>query len=426
MKNFSLAVFILFLLCLSAKNLYSLQEASPYSSSFSQAKFVPDISFILDCSAVYRDIDNEEFEGLEMPGFMHHHEDDAGHGHHHEKMHANSGFNFNYGELALYSAVDPYFELFGTFHLGIESFEVEEGFVNTTSLPLGLQLKIGKFLSGIGRLNGQHAHYWDFADQPVVYESILGDHGLLEIGAQLGWIAPIDTYLLIGAEALKGENEKSFGYEGFSNNAIEVKSSKFTGCYTAFIKSSFDINSLTVLYGASGAFGRARMDHGLTEESDNALYGDTLIAIGDLTIKYFIDPYRYVSLQGEYLHRNIEGDYYKAESAGTTIQDIEKNHSGFYSQLVVKPFLLWRMGVRYEMLDKNKIEFDGEEADLPDKFNKYSAMVEYNPSEFSRIRLQYNYNNMKYEGDEDFKEKPFHEVILQVNMTIGAHGAHNF
>ncbi len=51
-------------------------------------------------------------------------------------------------------------------------------------------------------------------------------------------------------------------------------------------------------------------------------------------------------------------------------------------------------------------------------------MLEYNPSEFSRLRLQYNHNSSLYneEGEKNNKD----EVVLQFNYAIGAHGAHTF
>ncbi len=394
------------------------------SGSFSQPKFVPDISLILDFSAVYRDMDDEEFETLEIPEFIHGHgHEEEEHGHSHSHMNANRGFNLNYGELALHSAVDPYFDLWAMFHLSPEGFEIEEGFVNTTSLPAGLQLKLGKFLSGFGRHNGQHAHYWDFADQPSVYRAFLGDHGLCERGVQTTWTAPVGFYLLAGAESLQGENAASFGYDGFSNNQIEKKSAGAPNVYTGFIKSSFDAGDFTILYGVSGAGGKARINHDLTDDSGHALYGDTLILGGDLTVKYLIDSYRYLSLQGEYLQRNINGNLYKAGTTGTVAADIEKSQSGYYAQFVIKPFPLWRFGIRHETLIINEIKIDGEKTDAPENLSKYSAMIEYDPTEFSRIRLQYNYDRTKYCENE---KKPVHEIILQFNMSIGAHGAHSF
>ena len=54
-------------------------------------------------------------------------------------------------------------------------------------------------------------------------------------------------------------------------------------------------------------------------------------------------------------------------------------------------------------------------------------MVEFNPTEFSRIRLQYNYDRTRYAfEDTQWTVTPVHELSLQVNLAIGAHGAHAF
>ncbi|MGH7808181.1 MAG: hypothetical protein ACRENT_08810, partial [Thermodesulfobacteriota bacterium] len=50
---------------------------------------------------------------------------------------------------------------------------------------------------------------------------------------------------------------------------------------------------------------------------------------------------------------------------------------------------------------------------------RYAAMLTINPSEFSRIRLQYEFD------DPDFADS-FHAVFLQFEYSIGAHGAHPF
>jgi hypothetical protein len=50
---------------------------------------------------------------------------------------------------------------------------------------------------------------------------------------------------------------------------------------------------------------------------------------------------------------------------------------------------------------------------------RISPMLTFNPSEFSRIRLQYDYTNF------DFKENE-HAVYLQFQYSLGPHGAHPF
>jgi hypothetical protein len=398
-------------------------QAKSETDLIAKRKIIPDISLILDFGAAYRNLSQEKFESLEIPEFTHSHGEDEESGHSHEGMNAKRGFNFNYGELVMSAAVDPYFDLFAAFHLSEEGFEVEEGFINTRSLPGGVQMKAGKFLSSFGRANSQHAHFWAFNDRPLVHKAFFGDEGLLEKGAQIGWTLPTSFYLFIGGEILQGENEASFGYEGYSNDSAEVKTSKIPNVYTGFAKTSFDAGSLSVLLGASGAFGKARINHELEDDSGHAVYGDSMILGGDIVMKYFLDSYRYISLEGEYLYRSIEGDYYDAETGSTIKSDVEKKQSGYYAQLIVRPFMVWRMGVRYESLINNSVKTGGVKSDAEKILPKYSAMVEYNPTEFSRVRLQYNYDRSVFLEE---KRKPVHEVALTFNMSIGAHGAHSF
>ncbi len=406
------------------KNAYN----EPISAPFAQGKFVPDISLIADFSIAARDIGDERYAALEVPGLIHAHGHEE-HGHEHAALNAKNGFNFNYAELSLYSVVDPYFDLFATFHLSEESFEVEEAYFTTRSFPFGLQLKAGKFLSSFGRINEQHAHYWDFANQPLVYRAFFGDHGLLEKGARLSLLAPVPFYLLIGGEVLSGENEVSFGAEGFEDEtgANSVDDAVGPELYTGYIKTSFDLGNFVVLMGASVAHGSTRINHGVDEPiADNpeghAIHGITSIVGADLTLKYLLDSYRYIALQSEYLYRVFDGDRYDNLGAKA---ELEKEQSGLYIQLIMRLAQRWRIGFRYDLINKNEIKAGGAAADLPENLVRYTGMLEFDPSEFARIRLQYGHDRSSYlyEGE---KKKINNELVLQFNMAIGAHGAHSF
>ena len=79
------------------------------------------------------------------------------------------GFNARNVELAFDGAVDPYFEGFANIVFKLDNdnqtdVEVEEAFMQTTSLPFNLQLKAGQFFAAFGRLNPTHPHTWDFVD----------------------------------------------------------------------------------------------------------------------------------------------------------------------------------------------------------------------------------------------------------------------
>jgi hypothetical protein len=403
---------------------YAQEGDNNVSNPFSQSKFVPDISLIVDFSAVGRNLKNEDYNALEVPGFLapRNSEEESG-------PNSKNGFNFNYAELSLYSVVDPYFDLFAVFHLHQDGFEIEEAYTTTQSLPLGLKIKAGKFKSSFGRLNEQHAHYWDFANMPLVYAAFFGGESLNEIGMQLTWLAPTSYFLKLGAEILTGDNEASFGSEGFTDasGSHKIEDNNAPGLFVGYIKSSLEADELVALFGVSLAHGKTHINNGVDQNpADNpegfGTYGNTSIFGGDLTLKYLIASYRYLSLQSEYMYRTMSGDLYD-NSGGMVPQD--KKQSGLYSQLVYRMSQRWRTGLRYDLLQKNMITIGGSAADLPENLSRYTAMLEYNPTEFSRLRLQYSHDSSAY-LDAGGSPQVNNEVIFQLNITIGAHGAHSF
>ncbi|MEX1276692.1 MAG: hypothetical protein WEB62_05020 [Bacteroidota bacterium] len=413
-----------FLLCLGMSQAFAQEEGSGtqsvQGSPFSQAKFVPDISLILDCSYLHRSVSDEQYAGLHLPGFAHSHEHSLPH----------EGFNLNYAEITFYSIVDPYFELFAVCHLSEEHFHLEEAYWLTRKFPTGFQLKAGKFLSSLGRTNELHTHYWDFADRPLVHQAFFGDEGLNEIGARVTWVAPTDIYLLLGGEILMGENEGSFGRAGFQHpqDDLHVADVKGPALFVGYVETSVDIGDAAVLASFSGAHGKSRNDEEFSSGAVNssAMSGHTTVLGCDLTMKYLIDAIRYLSFQSEYLWRSTRGTLYSYALVPPVVQSsLEKNQSGFYAQAVMKFGLRTRGGIRVDYLQQNEILEAGWQRDLPEGLPRYSCMVEYNPTEFSRIRLQYTCDRSK--SDNVNGSRPtIHELNLQVNLAIGAHGAHSF
>ena len=391
--------------------------------------YMPDISLITDFSYVSRNKSDDVSHHYEIPGVSHGYLGSHDHGGHAEKK-ANSdeGFNFNYAELVMSSEVDPYFNMFATFHLTEESFEIEEAYVTSTILGNGLNVKGGKFLSNFGYLNNQHAHVWSFADMPLVYESFLGSHGINEIGLQLEWVAPTSNYLVFGVEVLQGENEQTFGKTSIGDEASIAGSASAPSLYIGYAKTSFDIDDTTVLAGVSYATGSSRLDHTTDEEGAHAFSGDSKLYGADLVIKHSLDSYSYISLQSEWLMRDMAGDKFTESVAGSGTFDTQaalvKKQAGYYAQLEYAMNSNWKTALRYDNIYKNDVISNGSDTDQPGSLDKYSAMVEYRTSEFAKFRLQYNQNNALFNEDGD-REK-VNTLILQANFAIGAHGAHSF
>jgi hypothetical protein len=419
--TFQRKVFVVISGLLLSANLLTAQDnpaalpEKPPEKTAPAAKFIPDISLNADFSGVYRDVKQPVYDALELPALSNS-GDTLG------TLNQKNGFNFNYAELTMYSAVDPYFDLFTAFHLTETTFEIEEAYVRSLSFPLNFQLKLGKFLSSFGRLNDHHPHSWDFSDQPLAYFAFFGAEHLKEKGAKLTWLAPTPFYLLLGAETLIGENAASFGVTGFSDPAKThtVESGTFPGLYVGYVKSSFDVDDLVVLFGVSAARGDKRNDYGINNPDGYAVYGTSQILGGDLTLKWLIDSFRYLSWESEYLYRNVKGDAYFNSGATT---GLVQNQSGFYSQLVFRFAQQWKVGVRYDLIQMNNVVVNSLKQDLPENLPRYTIMLEYSPSEFSRFRLQYSHDRSAYNGSNLVVNN---QVSLDANFNIGSHGAHNF
>jgi hypothetical protein len=415
---------LLSFLCLAA----ILRTQSKEGSSFDQSKFVPDIAFILDISGVARDMANERYYSLAIPGFNYPFLREIGP----SGLNARRGWNFNYGELSLYSVVDPYFDLFAVIGLAPDGAGLEEAYFSTRKLPYGFKVKAGKFLASFGRINEQHEHYWDFANRPLIASAIFGEDGLNETGLQATWVPPTSFYLTFGAEVLNGANEESFGTSGFSapSGTISVDPVQGPNLYIGFVRSSFDIDEASILFGISNAIGTTRTDQGFSTigGTGQAVNANTDIIGGDLTVKYSLDAIRYLSFQSEYMYRVINGTEYTRDASITiSSPSLDKHNSGLYAQVAARVNQLWRMGLRYDLLMQNDVLVGGVDQHMPSNLTRYSAMIEYSPTEFSRLRLQFDRDLSRYvQSSGGWSRQPYTQVILQANLTIGAHGAHAF
>ena len=388
-----------------------------------------DLSLILDASYVVRSKKDEVAQHLELPGIAHgligSHSHD---GHEHATYNAGNGFNLNYAEMAVHSTVDPYLDADAVFHFSEEGVEIEEAYVTSRNLPYSLRARGGKFLSDFGRLNNQHHHAWSFSDMPLVYEAFLGNHGINEIGAQLQWIAPTENYLMFGVEALQGKNEAMFGNGAIANpyDAEENLAASATqpSLLVGYVKTSADIGNTTILAGASIANGKSRLDH-FDDETPHAFAGESDLYGLDLTVKHYFNSYSSLTWQSEWLQRDMEGIQFKDDDGDLTTDDMltpamHKKQAGYYTQLVYAPDANWKIGARYDNIYKNDINGVDSTGDL----DQYSAMVEYNTSEFARYRLQYTHSNALF--NEDGMRQNLDSLIFSVNVALGTHAAHAF
>lgn len=312
-------------------------------------------------------------------------------------------------------------------HEGAIEVDVEEAFVDTLSLPAGLGLRFGRFYPAVGYLNQHHTHAWDFADAPLAYQAFLGKQ-YRDDGIRASWVAPLDAlYLELGAEALRGD-----AYPGGGN------SGDFGATRNLFAKVGGDVG-----LDHSWQFGVSHMDidvgervsggHAHAGASGPAFSGDSQLTVLDAVWKTSLGGERALILQGEYLRRDESGQVAVSETAGDALFDYAGDQHGWYLQGVFQYDRQWRAGVRYDrlhaandlaMLSNTTGEADADIFDESgylsggDDPHRWAAMVDWSPSEFSRLRLQVARDHSRSATDN--------QVFLQYIMTLGAHGAHSY
>ena len=333
------------------------------------------------------------------------------------------GFSLGESELAISANVDHLFA--GNLIVSLtpeNTVSVEEAYGVYTAAPYGLVPKFGRFFSGLGYMNEQHQHAWDFIDAPLAYQAFLGgQYG--NDGLQVKWIAPTDLFLELGAEVGNGDS-----FPGSERNKNGV------GSGVIYAHAGGDIGaSHSWRAGLSYLQTRAQdRDYSQVDLAGNnaqvGFNGTSHVAIADFVWKYAPNGNAQntnFKLQGEYFWRRESGDLtYDVDGALglTNTSAYTSRQSGWYLQGVYQFMPYWRVGARYDRLDPGHVDYGANAAylDAP-AFHpeRYTLMVDYTPSEFSRIRLQYG-QSKTLTGLTD------NQLFLQYILTLGAHGAHRF
>lgn len=334
------------------------------------------------------------------------------------------GFNLGESELGISANIDPDYRGVATLALlpggGVS---VENAYVQSAP-GNGFNLKFGRFFSGLGYLNEKHAHAWDFADQPLVYAA-LWNNQLGEDGIQLKWLAPTDMFFEIGGEVGRGR-----GFPGTDR----AKNGNGAGALFAHIGDDIGIEHN---WRAGASLHQTRRVDASSEGvpdlpgtpggASDSFSGDSRTAGLDLVWKYSPNGNireRHIKVQGEYFRRKESG-LLAYDTAGANLTDrYAATQSGWYLQSVYQFMPRWRTGLRYDRLDPgvaavgalNAGNVIGDYAFNP---SRTTLMMDYSPSEFSRLRLQLARDHAR-RGLAD------NQIFLQYIMSLGAHGAHQY
>lgn len=339
----------------------------------------------------------------------------------------NRGFSLGESEIAMSSNVDHYFR--GTLIASLQpdnGIGVEEANIQSLGLSNGFTLKAGRFFSSVGYQNEVHAHAWDFTDAPLANKVFLGNQ-LADDGVQIKWLAPTDTFVEVGAEIGRG---RAFpGSDRDKNGA---------GASNLFAHLGGDISASTAWLVGLSRLATTAQDRNYADLNsigtpvNNSFTGRSGLWVLDGVLKWAPNgnsTSNNFKLQGEYFRRNEDGNLTYDTAATSLVGALRSAQSGWYGQGVYQFMPMWRVGYRYDRLNSGTVKLGLVDsgaltaADFP-VFTPYNAtrntlMLDFSPSEFSRMRLQFASDNSRL-GVTD------NQVFLQYIVSLGAHGAHKF
>lgn len=380
------------------KELENEQNSAPYMQSApinSMSAFNPYISVILNGVYNYYSNDNKVINGFQIGE---------------EGGTPEKGFSLGESEINIGANVDDKFLANLTAAVvsedGEDKIELEEAYVQTIGLPYGITTTVGRLKPVFGYLNEKHAHTDDFADRPLPYRVYL-NNSYKDDGIQASVVLPTDFYAEIGGGLYKG------GYFPASS------SGSGDGAFNGYVKVGGDIGynqawlmGLSYLYAKSN---KGRESEDLIFRGKDNLYG--------VSLKYSYAPTgnnnesEFV-LQGEYLIRDEKGDY---SLEGLNNVEYNNKTNGWYLQTTYKFLSNWKVGYRYAQMNPDDLTDELKGTELDDRGQKpemHSLMAEWKNSEFSRIRLQYNYDKSGIDDDN--------QLILEYTMSFGAHNGHSY
>ena len=388
------------------------ESPAPVASANSSNTFNPAISMVLNGSfnQYQNHADDYALDGFNVQG---------------EGGLDSEGFSLGESELTVSSNIDQLF--YGQATLAVHDhddeteLEVEEAFIETLGLGNGLTVRAGRYFAPIGYLNERHAHAWNFADAPLIYRGLFGNQ-LSTDGVKLSYLLPTDYMLEVGTSVGNGDSYPGSGnHSGIGDWLVYAKTGGDIGIESSWQAGISHWRSSPDDRSYNGGHGHS---HGDEEESSALFNGDTDITNLSLVYKWapngnfrqenltLISEFMYLHDDGNISHGSDEFANYDGKQYGGYLEGIYQ----FNPQ--------WRSGLRYDWLGSKHRASDDEllaDAGLEGGRShpqRTSAMVEYLPSEFSRIRAQINHDQSY--SDDDW------QMILQYTVSLGAHGAHQY
>jgi hypothetical protein len=322
-------------------------------------------------------------------------------------------------EVAFQAAVDPYFR--GDVFLGVsdeEGIAIEQAFLTTTSLPWGLEGRIGRFIMPFGKQNTTHRHDLHTVEYPWVLQAFLGPEGLKGTGLYASKVfSPFGFYQELQVTAVDGLGEPA---EGLATE--EPVNRRLGGLgYSARLRNYVDLSqAANVELSFSGMTGKVAHPLGVLDpEADavNAYATRQTTLAADLTFRW--RPlqqglYRSFILQGEVMHQLNDDPGETIQMPDGTTVDFEGPRRGFTGAYAFGRYQLSRrtfLGARFDWVQDPTA--DGE------ALTAGSAYWQFFPSEFTKL-------SAAFERLSPAAGDAVNRILLQATFSIGPHKPHPF
>jgi hypothetical protein len=354
------------------------------------------------------------------------------------------GFTLQQAELSLSGAVDPYFTANASIVYKTDGVELEEAYATTSALPAGLQIRAGKYFSEFGRTNQQHPHQWAWIDQPVTNTRLFSGDGTRGVGARVAWLMPIPWFSEVSVGMQNADDATMISFlGGETESGIEstvggrpvvdrMTQSMRDFLYSVRWVNNWEIGDQTMTQlGLSGMFGPNRTGPSAT----TAIVGTDLLVkwrspgsgIPSVTWQTEVAERRFHAADGVDIGDPTDGGADDQALAEQTLTDW-----GLTTQVLIGFYPGWATGVRYEYATGSGDSYALAEGapgvvlarrDDPtrDDRQRFSPVITYNPTEFSKLRLQYDYDKAT-----SLPDGHAHSVWLGLEILIGTHPAHNY
>jgi len=297
-------------------------------------------------------------------------------------------------ELVVAGYLNPYVRADATIAWeGEHSAEIEELYMTgMRGMPLGLNIRAGKYRLEFGRLNPVHPHAYSFIFQPLPHRLFFGEEGLNDMAVRFSRIVPIGSlYTEISGAVLKGEAITA-GHHDHEHEDEEEAEGEATPGFMGRLTGSASVSD-----NAEMALGMSAV----TTKYD--LIDDLRATVLGFDLKYKWKPTRYRAFQFE-----AEGLLSRREiDEGETIESM-----GGYAYFDYRFRQKFNAGAI--------MEYAQEPAESDHNLRRWSVFLGYAPVEETSLLRLVAGQTKPAEGES------FWEVTLQAVFSLGPHQPHNF